>query len=132
MMKIPFVTWIVFSQIVTGCAADGERLANAFWWLMSHPALAIAILAALTPILALIPVVGAPIAAVWTKILTVLVPVIRELAEAYKEDTRPAKEIEKEVERVIVNDGSTKIGNIPGTRILARIAARRIAKRRKR
>jgi hypothetical protein len=122
-------TLIFLAVFFAGCDAstmDGQGLLDAIVWAGNHPALMVVAVTLLTPLIAMIPVVGAPVAAVWAKIGTSIIPALKAVAEAVEADTK--KRTIAEAAAVVVgrlaDDPKNPVGQIPGVKAVAEAGAR--------
>ena len=122
--QIKHALFIMAIFLLYGCT--GERLGNIGSWLVDHPGALIAILAAISPLLALIPGVGVVIAPIYTKILIAVIPAIKAIAKEIEEDpkARTVEEAAADTLAKLVADNSNKIGKIPLSSPLAKMAAK--------
>lgn len=130
--------------VLTGCGdgagVDGHRLWAAVLWLGDHPALTGLGVAIMTPFIAMIPVVGAPLAAVWAKVGTAVIPALKQIAEAVEADEqeRTLRESAAVVVGKLADRTDVAVGRVPGLEavakagaigMIARIRARRARRR---
>jgi hypothetical protein len=125
--------FVLLSFTLYGCG-DGEgRLGDFLLRIGSNPAAIAAIVAITSPLIALIPVVGAPFAVIWTKIGVSLAKNLPDILEAVEDDSTPRK-AGKSAAKIVreVSEGKNPVGVVPGAALATRIATNVMVRRRRR